>query len=215
MGYPAVYLNYRMEQAQSALARMAHTDVLTGVANRRGFFEHAEKIFRESEASDDRPLALMMVDIDHFKRVNDRYGHAAGDELLKRTARMIHDTVKEKTAPAASLVARIGGEEFAVLIAGADRAEAAALANSICATAPFAGFHSDGNFIHATLSVGVAMRSPGESVDAAMRVADKAVYEAKRAGRDRWVLAVADRFVASSYSADIPPSAMAPAHQAA
>jgi diguanylate cyclase (GGDEF)-like protein len=133
----------------------------------------------------------MMVDIDHFKRVNDMYGHAVGDELLKRVACMLVETIKCARAEASWVVARIGGEEFAVLIMGAQAAEVVALAARICRHAPLAGVHVEGNFVRATVSIGIAMRGAGQSLDAVMRSADKAAYEAKRAGRNRFVMAEA------------------------
>lgn len=174
--YPLIWLNYRMEQAQAELARMAHTDVLTGVANRRGFFEDAETAFRRADERADARLAIMMVDIDHFKRVNDMYGHAVGDELLKRVACMLVETIKCARAEASWVVARIGGEEFAVLIMGAQAAEVVALAARICRHAPLAGVHVEGNFVRATVSIGIAMRGADQSLDAVMRSADKAAH---------------------------------------
>ena len=180
--YPLTYLMYRAEKAQAALARMARTDPLTGVANRRGFFERAESEFA---ASDERGLALMMVDIDRFKRVNDLYGHAAGDELLLRTAELITETIQD----AGGFVGRIGGEEFAVMVPAQDIAAATALAEELCRNARIGGFERDEHYIYATLSVGVALHKPGQTFDATMKAADMAAYEAKRAGRDRWSIA--------------------------
>lgn len=183
--YPLTWLNCRLEKAHEELQRIARTDVLTGVANRRGFFEKAETAFG---ANEDMPLAVMMVDIDHFKRVNDRYGHAAGDELLKRVATMIGDEVNRGCNHPTCLIARLGGEEFIALVAGAEPARVAALAARICHEAPRAGVHVSGDFVSATVSIGVAMRAPGQPLDDLMRLADKAAYDAKHAGRNRWIL---------------------------
>jgi len=180
--YPLTFLMYRAEKAQALLARMARTDSLTGVANRRGFFERAEA---EIAAGGEQDLVLMMVDIDRFKRVNDLFGHAAGDELLRRTAELITETVQE----AGGFVGRIGGEEFAVMVPASVAAAAMALAEELCRNARIGGFESDGHYIYATLSVGVAVHKPGQTFDATMKAADMAAYDAKRAGRDRWSLA--------------------------
>ena len=189
--YPLTWLIYRMEKAQAQLARMARTDPLTGVANRRGFFEQAEAEFA---AGRERGLALMMVDIDRFKRVNDLYGHAAGDELLRRTAELITETVRN----AGGFVGRMGGEEFAVMVPAHDTAAATALAEELCRNARIGGFERDEHYIYATLSVGVAVHKPGQTFDATMKAADMAAYDAKRAGRDRWSLAGHGSLVAAA-----------------
>jgi diguanylate cyclase (GGDEF)-like protein len=178
--YPMLWLLQRVEQAQAALEHMARTDVLTEVANRRGFFEAAEAAFAANSSA-----ALMMVDIDHFKRVNDLHGHAAGDELLKQMAQMIRETVRER----GGVVGRLGGEEFAVLIAGADSHAAEGVAERLCRNARMLSFAHESGGIGATLSIGLAMTRPGDTVDAALRAADRAAYEAKRLGRDRWKFA--------------------------
>ncbi len=189
--YPLTYLIYRMEKAQAQLSRMARTDPLTGVANRRGFFEQAEAEF---SAASEHGLALMMVDIDRFKRVNDLYGHAAGDELLRRTAELITETVQNS----GGVVGRIGGEEFAVMVPAHDTAAATALAEELCRNARIGGFEREEHYIYATLSVGVALHQPGQTFDATMKAADMAAYDAKRAGRDRWSLAGHGSLVAAA-----------------
>ena len=189
---PMLWLLHRVEETQTALEHMARTDVLTEVANRRGFFEAAEAAVAGACA-----VALMMVDIDHFKRVNDLHGHAAGDELLKRTARMIRETVRDD----AGVVGRIGGEEFAVVIVGANVRLAQRLAERLCRNARASGFEHDGHRIGATLSIGLVVGGPKDGLDALMKAADKAAYEAKRAGRDRWSLATAGTFAEASASA--------------
>ena len=190
--YPMLWLLQRVERTQAALEQMARTDVLTDVANRRGFFEATEAALAGAQT-----VVLMMVDIDHFKRVNDLYGHAAGDELLKRMARMIGETVRDR----AGVVGRIGGEEFAVVIADADVGLARRLAERLCRNARASGFEHEGRRIGATLSIGVAVGRPDDGLDALMKAADKAAYEAKRAGRDRWSLATAGTFAEASASA--------------
>ena len=184
--YPLLLINFRKEQMQVALERMVRTDPLTGLANRRTFFERAAKAFGELRGPSTGPLAVLMIDIDHFKRLNDIYGHAAGDDMLKRAGGMIREAVTGGRESSPSLVARLGGEEFAVLLAGMDAVEASAVAERVCRCVRHAGITVGGEFLTTTVSVGLAVRAPGESLDATMRAADQAAYDAKRAGRDRW-----------------------------
>ena len=129
----------------------------------------------------------MMVDIDHFKQINDSFGHAAGDAVLKHSGQPISNAVKRSERETDCLVARVGGEEFAVLLTGSGARAATAVAEGICRLVR----HSALSVVNvtATVSVGVAARAGTEMVDAVMSAADHAVYEAKRAGRDRWTLA--------------------------
>lgn len=188
--YPLVLANFRKEEMQIELERMVRTDSLTGLANRRAFFECAAKAFGELRGPSTGPLAVLMIDIDNFKRLNDIYGHAAGDDMLKRVGGMIREAVTGGRESSPSLVARIDGEEFAVLLAGMDAVEASAVAERACRSVRHAGISVAGEFVTTTVSVGLAVRAPSESLDATMRAADKAAYEAKRGGRDRWAPAV-------------------------
>lgn len=190
--YPILWLLRHVEQTRKALEQMARTDVLTEVANRRGFFEAAEAAFAENDGN----VALMMIDVDHFKRVNDVHGHAAGDELLKRLAWLIGEAVRDQPC----VIGRIGGEEFALLIAGAGERVARRLAERLCRHARMLAFEQDGRRVGATFSIGISVGG-ASSLDALLKAADKAVYEAKRLGRDCWSFATDDR------PAEIPASA--------
>ncbi|MBU0865852.1 MAG: GGDEF domain-containing protein, partial [Alphaproteobacteria bacterium] len=130
-------------------------DALTGLDNRRAFVEAARARLTTGE-----PLQLLVADIDHFKRINDSMGHAAGDLALVHAAGVL-----AKAAPAGSIVARIGGEEFALLVPAA-----AGLKRMTC-------------------SFGVAAAQPGEGLDSLLSRADAALYAAKDGGRDRMALA--------------------------
>jgi diguanylate cyclase (GGDEF)-like protein len=187
--YPLVHVNYRMEMVQEQLRRMARTDPLTGLANRRAFFEQAERAFDEANGMHAMPVALMMVDIDHFKQINDSLGHAAGDAVLNHAGQTISNAVKRSNRETDCLVARIGGEEFAVLLTGDGARTATAVAEGICRLARRSALPVGDVNVTVTVSVGVAARTGMEMVDAVMNAADRAVYEAKRAGRDRWLLA--------------------------
>lgn len=191
--YPLVHVNYRMEMVQAQLERMVRTDPLTGLANRRAFFEQAEKDFDGAARPGTVPIAVMMVDIDHFKQINDNCGHAVGDVALKHVGQTIKNAVANGTR-ADCLVARIGGEEFAVLLTGDAANTATAIAESICSHVRRSDLQVGDVCVTATVSIGVASRIGSELIDAVMSAADRAVYQAKRAGRDRWLLARKEGF---------------------
>ena len=168
------------------LASMVLSDPLTGCLNRRGFEQAlAREISRASRAGTD--LALLVLDLDHFKLVNDTYGHPAGDEVLRTTGRLLLDAVR-----VGDIVARVGGEEFAVLLPATNDEGALGFASRLCEVIRGHGFalSADGRTIRVSTSVGVAAVAPQnarESVgDAAVltRRSDLALYAAKRSGRD-------------------------------
>jgi diguanylate cyclase (GGDEF)-like protein len=216
--YPLIGLYYRAEKAQSDLDRLVRTDALTGLANRRAFFEYTAKLFGDPRGPSTGPLALMMIDIDHFKRVNDIYGHTAGDDILKRVGHMIREAVRGGRDSSPSLVARVGGEEFAVVLAGMDAVEASAVAERVCRSVRHAGVPVAGELVTTTVSVGVALRLPTETLETTLKAADKAAYDAKRGGRDRWSLAMSHQAgpsVAPEKKAEVPLAVRQKAVQAA
>ncbi|WP_431304394.1 GGDEF domain-containing protein [Sediminicoccus sp. BL-A-41-H5] len=157
--------------------RLAGTDPLTGLANRR----HFDKALREQLAGQ-RPTALVMVDLDHFKAVNDTHGHPAGDQVLCWLADILAEA-----APGDAVAARFGGEEFSLMLPCGQLRDAMAMAEQIRgriaqATVELAG---DGAHISVTASFGVAMAQPGERPAQLIARADAALYEAKRGGRNR------------------------------
>jgi diguanylate cyclase (GGDEF)-like protein len=173
----------RAEQRASDLETLAAIDFLTGVYNRR----HFEGLARVELARCQRyvrPLSVLMIDIDHFKAVNDAYGHAAGDLVLKNVVAICR---AEKRDP--DLLARVGGEEFAMMLPETTEAAAAQFAErlrrEVAGTMPTVY----GEKLGVTISIGVAgatIRTAG--VEALLRCADRALYEAKRSGRDRVVV---------------------------
>ncbi len=188
---PFSVINYRLEMSQRAMKRLAETDVLTDLRNRRGFFEQALALLERARAAD-QPVSLLMVDIDRFKAVNDAHGHAAGDQLLRFVSAHIRTLVAE-TRAAETVAGRVGGEEFAILLRDVDPSAGTALADRLCDFVRASRTAFGDLEIGATLSIGVASGRGVSDIDAFLRVADHAVYQAKREGRDRWVYSAGQR----------------------
>jgi diguanylate cyclase (GGDEF)-like protein/PAS domain S-box-containing protein len=167
------------------LEALAHSDPLTGLANRRHFLERAE-IEVERSRRYHRPLALLMFDIDHFKRVNDAHGHAAGDTTLRQVARICEAALRLNDT-----CGRIGGEEFAILLPETDLDGAEPVAERLRAAVEAGELLSGNARIRVTISIGLAVLPPGRDMLMAelMRRADVALYRAKRDGRNRVELA--------------------------
>ena len=171
-------------------------DHLTGIANRRAFFEAAElELARRNRQL--REISLIMIDIDHFKRVNDTYGHPSGDAVLRQLATSLAATFRQ-----VDVVARLGGEEFAVLLPSTDLQSAAAVADRLrrlVESQP--AIADDGTHIRYTISAGVAaMDETVSSLDALIERADRALYVAKNAGRNRIECSVHAPFSAATDS---------------
>ncbi|MBT3171496.1 MAG: PleD family two-component system response regulator [Rhodospirillaceae bacterium] len=165
---------------------MAFTDGLTGLYNRRYVTRHLASL-AQSQGAEDHETALIMVDIDHFKNVNDSYGHDVGDEVLKEISKRLQLIVRGQ-----DLASRLGGEEFLIVVTNATVENAEGVAERIrsdIANEPITASTPSGN-VEVTVSVGVAMRhSTTETPDRQLKRADEALYEAKRGGRDRVVMA--------------------------
>jgi diguanylate cyclase (GGDEF)-like protein len=166
------------------LRRTATTDELTDLANRRHFFARlAEELARAGRQG--APLAVAILDIDHFKQVNDRHGHAAGDAVLRETAKRLR-----KATRAGELVGRIGGEEFAILLPGAKPDQAWRLCDRLREVQSESPIPlPTGGEVRSTLSGGVAVAANGETIERLMARADRALYLAKSRGRDQVKLA--------------------------
>jgi diguanylate cyclase (GGDEF)-like protein len=177
-----------LETAYAKIEEASLTDPLTGLRNRR-YLEQAIGADLEisSRGGVERDLVILMVDLDHFKSVNDQYGHAAGDAVLVELARLLQHTFR-----ASDHVVRWGGEEFLIVVRFVDGAHAMELAEKLRAAVASQEFVlPDGTMLRRTCSIGVAVwpLSPPASWDRAVDRADAALYEAKRGGRDRWVVA--------------------------
>ncbi|MGJ4969669.1 MULTISPECIES: GGDEF domain-containing protein [unclassified Bradyrhizobium] len=166
------------ERIVSAHKRAATTDPLTGLLNRRGFAESCAQLI-EREAREQRPVSVLIFDIDHFKSINDRFGHAEGDEVLKLFANVVVNNLR-----LTDLSGRIGGEEFAALLpcsieeamVAAERVrEAFAASGVVCEDKP----------VDTTVSIGVSGGPGGTDLDVLLAAADTALYKAKRSGRNR------------------------------
>ena len=165
--------------------RLSMTDPLTGLRNFRYLSsELAREIERASRF--ERPLAVLMLDLDHFKSINDTYGHARGDAVLRELASRVSEQIRE-----VDTLARYGGEEFVIVLPETTAEGAGMLADRVCAAVRRQKFTSDGDEpLTVTLSIGAAsFPIHGGSAATLMRAADEALYVAKRAGRDRWHLA--------------------------
>jgi diguanylate cyclase (GGDEF)-like protein len=169
--------------AQQAAETRATIDGLTGLPNRRHFDELAAVIGRGRRAGDS--LGILMLDIDHFKKLNDRYGHAAGDAVLRAVAGAIATAVRVDDTPA-----RYGGEEFVVILREAGREQASDVAERIRSAVSALAADELGVRAHVTVSVGAAVgEGSAVNVPDLVEQADKALYQAKRKGRDQVVLA--------------------------
>jgi diguanylate cyclase (GGDEF)-like protein/PAS domain S-box-containing protein len=173
---------------ESRLQFFADHDALTGVFNRRRFLEEfTNEILRLQRRS--HPVSLLMLDLDHLKKVNDSLGHAVGDALIRGAAEILTERVRETDT-----VGRLGGDEFAVILRGATGAHAARVAKELVAAIRERAQAVTGGTIPATASAGVASLRPGiDSPDDTLAAADRAMYEAKRKGGDR----------AETYSPDV------------
>jgi diguanylate cyclase (GGDEF)-like protein/PAS domain S-box-containing protein len=167
--------------AQTALELRARQDALTGLVNRQEMFERVGALFRRSSRTG-REIAMVFCDIDDLKRVNDTFGHAAGDELLRMVATRMSTSVR-----GGDVVARIGGDEMLVVLDGVhDLEQAAELANKLRAVVAEPALIGE-QWHRVTMSVGVTLAASGEDVDAVVARADEAMYTAKHGGRDRVV----------------------------
>ena len=176
----AVDVTERVTMARE-LERLATTDPLTGLGNRRAFDEHLEKEVARTARSGES-LSLLLGDVDHFKRYNDRYGHQQGDACLAQVARALEGVVRRP----ADLAARYGGEEFALVLPGTSAEGAKNIAERVRAAIRDLGIpHGDaGERPHITISAGVVTVIGSWTTTEIIALADRALYEAKAAGRD-------------------------------
>ncbi len=169
-----------LREANAALQRLSMTDALTGLKNRRWFQDRLEAEYERLQRIQSS-LALVSIDVDHFKSINDNYGHGVGDQALCHVARVLEQECRN-----ADTLARVGGEEFMVLLLDAKTDAVNATAQRLCRALREAPFALDnGGELRITASLGFSLLLNGDTIDAALRRADSALYNAKRAGRDQ------------------------------
>ena len=163
------------------LKHSAVTDALTGLPNRRYLYEIAPRLMKIAGRYEDQPLSILMLDIDYFKRFNDKYGHQTGDLVLKKVAQIIRLTLRKSDIPI-----RFGGEEFLVMMPHTDLKRAFVVAEKLRRkVAETEVVTPEGERLHVTVSGGVAQYHKNMSLDELIKKADEALYKAKAAGRNR------------------------------
>jgi two-component system cell cycle response regulator len=173
--YARLRMVLRLQSAQLELVRLAETDALTGVHNRGAFFEQAELLMRERQLG--TPLSAVMLDIDHFKKINDTHGHQIGDKVIRAVA--------SEAAGTGGITGRLGGEEFAILLPDRTEAQAFAAASALLHRCASLVFESNGHEFQITCSLGVATWMEGDTPDTILHRADVALYQAKTGGRNQ------------------------------
>jgi two-component system, cell cycle response regulator len=174
-------LQDRLQQNYQRSLSLALTDELTGLYNRRYLFAHLGELIERAN-KDGNGAAVFLLDVDHFKRVNDVHGHAAGDDVLREIAVCAMQSVRS-----ADLVARLGGEEFAVVMPRTEATTAVAAAERLRAAIEERRFivRETATVLRVTASIGVTIVAPGDDCDRALKRADDALYAAKAGGRNR------------------------------
>ncbi|MDT8990250.1 GGDEF domain-containing protein [Curvibacter sp. APW13] len=171
----------QLAQANAALEKLTRLDGLTGLYNRATFVELSQRELARARRADST-TAILLLDLDHFKQVNDSWGHPAGDAVLRHVASLLTGTVRNT-----DLVGRLGGEEFMVLLPDTNAVDALALAEKLRQRFEGNPASWDSGAIHVTVSIGMASTDPDAAVgfDTLYQAADKALYQAKQQGRNR------------------------------
>ncbi|MBK1622825.1 GGDEF domain-containing protein [Afifella marina] len=183
-----IFVTAAMRERREAWQRAkAETDELTGILNRRGFLDRAERTLKRCR-KDGTPCAVALFDLDYFKEINDTYGHAIGDNALKAFIK-----TAQRSMRANDLFGRVGGEEFAALFPGADAPAALSLADRVRQSWVRVGREIDGRDVNSTMSGGVVALRDDQSLEELLALADQGLYRAKKAGRNRIELAANDK----------------------
>ena len=187
----AVTVAVRKFRQAGRLQSLASTDELTGLANRRALLQFAD-VAVAAARREAAPLALLMIDIDHFKRINDQHGHAVGDEVLCHVSRVLAAALRER-----DLVGRLGGEEFVAVLPGASVEQARQVAERMRLAIDGKALIGAAGEMRFTVSIGVASAHVGETATALLQRADAALYAAKASGRNAVVVDAADALPAA------------------
>lgn len=180
-----VLLLVMMRDTTAEMATRLETDALSGILNRRGFDQHAAQMLAHVRRTNE-PLTMVTADIDHFKSINDRFGHGVGDQVIAQFAALLRQSVRGK-----AIVSRLGGEEFGVLLAGASLATGRRIAETVRERLAAEGVAQlNGDVV--TASFGVAQMTQGDTLFDLSRRADAALYRAKAGGRNRVALALGE-----------------------
>ncbi|WGD52629.1 GGDEF domain-containing protein [Bradyrhizobium sp. CB1650] len=182
LSYRSALLMKELSLTRSELARISQTDQLTSLFNRRGFDE-AAALALTSARKLGVPVSVFLCDIDHFKSINDRFGHETGDKVLVEVA----DVLRQLAQKEGVLVARYGGEEFAGLLVGATRDQAEQYAEALRTACAAREIPIGETIERVTVSLGFTVSCADAELAELMRIADRALYAAKRRGRDRVV----------------------------
>lgn len=178
------FLSIKLEElrcANSRLRHLANTDYLTGTLNRRAFIEEIEILLgKPKRADENKGSALLVIDVDHFKSINDRYGHQTGDKALIQIVELLRTRVFKT-----DLFGRLGGEEFGIFLENVTPAVALRIAENCRIAVKECHFAPDGNRHELTVSIGIAIPGDNDDFNTFFQVADRMLYRAKDRGRDR------------------------------
>ena len=174
--------NHELATLNAQLYEFATIDSMTGLSNRRHFLELAQKELLHNRRTDSE-LTVLMLDVDHFKQVNDNYGHAAGDKVIEAVGHLLTKNLREY-----DLVGRMGGEEYAMLLVDCDERQSLEIADRICADVSGAETTYQDIQIRVTISIGIGKIGPGDrEITQPLERADNALLKAKASGRNRVV----------------------------
>ncbi|HEY3052656.1 MAG TPA: GGDEF domain-containing protein [Thermoanaerobaculia bacterium] len=178
-GYVAGGRAERLRRAESFYQTLSEHDPLTGLLNTRAFRDRYERS-RDRAARVGHPMSLLLIDVDHLKRINDQYGHGAGNDVLLHVANSLRVAKRNEDS-----AARWGGDEFAILLDGGDEGAAMRVANNVLARVRTKSVVADGKSLQVTVTIGVCTARDVTATDDLFAVADRALYAGKEAGRDR------------------------------